>query len=140
MKLLVNRYILNPNYTLSKFYIDGQHFCESLEDTYRGDDLSGGKKIYGKTAIPCGIYKVIISYSNRFKIWTPEILNVPFYTGIRIHSLNTAEQSDGCIGVGENKNQDYFLENSRKTFKNLMLKLKDQKDISIEVKLAENGK
>lgn len=140
MKLLVNRYILNQNYTLSKFYIDGIHFCESLEDVYRGDDLSGNKKVYGKTAIPCGTYKVILSYSNRFKIWTPEILDVPFFSGIRIHSGNTHENTDGCLIVGENKNTDYFIENSRKTFKSLMLKLKDQKDISIEVKLAENGK
>lgn len=140
MKLLVNRYILNQNYTLSKFYIDGVYFCESLEDVYRGDDLSDNKKVYGKTAIPCGTYKVILSYSNRFKIWTPEILNVPFFSGIRIHSGNTAVDTDGCILVGENKNTDYFIENSRKTFKSLMLKLKNQKDISIEVKLAENGK
>jgi hypothetical protein len=140
MKIIVNRYILTPTYTLSKLYIDGVHFCESLEDVYRGDDLQGGKKIYGKTAIPCGTYKVIVSYSNRFKIWTPELLNVPFFIGIRIHSGNTHKDTEGCILVGENKDEDGFIYNSRRTFKELMIKLKDQKDISIEVKLAENGK
>lgn len=137
MKLLCNRFLFNDNSTMSRFYIDGVYFCDILEDKYRGDDLSDGKKIYAKTAIPCGIYKVILSYSSRFKIWTPEILDVPFFTGIRIHTGNFETDTEGCLICG--KKFDNYVIDSRKTFKELMKKLKDQKDIEIEIKLAKNG-
>ena len=61
------------------------------------------KKVYGETAIPYGTYEVKWTYSNRFKKYMPELLNVPNFSGIRIHSGNTAADSLGCIIDGENK-------------------------------------
>lgn len=55
-----------------------------------------------KTAIPRGIYKVILSYSNRFKRILPELLSVKGFAGIRIHSGNKAVDTHGCILVGDN--------------------------------------
>lgn len=51
-------------------------------------------------AIPCGVYKVKITYSQRFKKMLPEIL-VKGRSGIRIHSGNTKDDTTGCILVGE---------------------------------------
>ena len=80
-------------------------------------------KVHGKTAIPTGRYKVIISYSNRFKKYLPEIVGVPGFLGIRIHSGNSAADTEGCPLVGTTKGID-FIGNSRKAFTPLMAKLK----------------
>ena len=64
----------------------------------------------------------------------PEILNVPHFLGIRIHSGNTAEDTDGCILVGVNSVKGKVL-NSRDTYNKLMEVLeKDKEDISLEIK------
>lgn len=69
---------------LSKGYL-----CDTLEDKFRGNDLKG-KKVYGETCIPEGIYQIKMTYSNKFKKELPELLNVPYFEGIRIHKGNSA--------------------------------------------------
>lgn len=97
MNLLLKRIALKPEYTIGKLYIDGQYFCDTLEDTVRE------KKIAGKTAIPAGTYQVIVNRSPKFKRDLPLLLDVPNFEGIRIHRGNTAKDTSGCILVGENK-------------------------------------
>lgn len=134
MKLILNRFQLTDICTIGHLYLDQLYFCDILEDKYRGDDLSGNKKVYGKTAIPCGIYKIILTKSNRFGIITPELIKVPFFEGIRIHSGNTDKDTDGCLLCG--KKSGLSVIDSRKTFKDLMTKLKDKENLSIEIKIA----
>lgn len=111
MKLkLITKY-QGPNYTIGDLLINDIFFCNTLEDTIRKlvdlnkdgdfDDKNEGK-IFGETAIPRGIYKVILSYSNRFKRILPELLSVKGFAGIRIHSGNKAVDTHGCILVGDN--------------------------------------
>lgn len=125
MKLEVIRTDRFETSCVGELHIDGRRQCYTLEDTIREVASKPVEqwKIKGKTAIPRGTYKVILSMSNRFKELLPEVLNVPGYTGVRIHPGNTAEDTEGCILVGETKLTDK-VGNSRKAFNKLMLRLK----------------
>ena len=105
MKVEVKRTYKGSEYTIGKLYIDGHYLCDTLEDTVRN-----GVKIAGKTAIPAGTYKVKKTMSPRFKKVLPEILNVPGFTGVRIHAGNTAIDTDGCLLLGLNKKKGQVLE------------------------------
>ena len=126
MKLKLVREHGTKDYTHGKLYIEGIYFCDTIEDEER--DV----KVQDKTAIPLGTYKVIINMSNRFKKLMPLLLNVPNFTGIRIHSGNTKDDTEGCILVGK-KLRDGFVGSSRATFKVLMSRLQGVKDITIEI-------
>lgn len=111
MKLLLKRIAKRETYTIGKLYVDNHLFCDTCEDKVRDIEREG--KVYGKTAIPYGTYKVTLKvqspkYSQRAsydwcKGYLPRLLNVPHFDGILIHAGNTAEDSAGCILVGENK-------------------------------------
>lgn len=116
MELTLNRIFLGSSATIGELLINDKHLCDTIEDRVRPE----GEKVYGKTAIPEGTYEVKLTHSPRFKKILPEILNVPNFSGIRIHSLNKAEESEGCIGVGEWNGKDTnWISNSRKTFDKL---------------------
>lgn len=108
-ELKVIRSFKGPDYTIGKLYLDGQYLCDTLEDTVRD------KKIAGKTAIPTGTYNCEWTYSQRFKRVLPEVFNVPGFTGVRIHTGNTAADTEGCILVGQNKVKGQVI-NSKITF------------------------
>lgn len=82
--------------------VENQYLCNILEDKFRGNDLSKCK-VAGQTCIPEGNYKIIMSYSPRFDRELPLLVNVPFFSGVRIHSGTTAEHTEGCLLPGENK-------------------------------------
>jgi hypothetical protein len=96
MKILLKRIFKGEDYTIGHIYVNGQYFADSLEDTVR--DV----KIKGKTAIPAGKYLILMTYSNRFKKIMPLLIDVPGFEGVRIHSGNTPEDTEGCILVGKN--------------------------------------
>lgn len=112
MELTLKRIALKSTYTIGKLSANGAYICDTLEDTVRTIAPNGYGKIKGKTAIPYGRYEVTIDVvSPRFsKSPTyrridgklPRLLNVPHFEGVLIHSGNTAEDTDGCILVGEN--------------------------------------
>lgn len=128
MELLLNRRIYSPNSTIGNLQVNNVFQCFTLEDVDRdknkdGDlNDTGEAKVFGKTAIPRGRYEVMISYSNRFKKVLPLLLNVPSFKGIRIHSGNKPEDTDGCILVGNTTSKD-FIGESRLAFADIMLKL-----------------
>lgn len=127
MILVLKRNFKGPDYTIGKLYIDGHYFCDTLEDTVR----PSGTKIAGRTAIPAGEYKVVKSYSPRFKKVLPEILDVPGFTGVRIHAGNTAKDTDGCVLLGLNKTKGAVLD-SQTTMAYFMVRTPNEFDLKIE--------
>lgn len=125
MKITVKRTFKGPEYTIGKLYIDDNYFCDTLEDTVRK------VKIAGKTAIPAGSYKVKKTMSPRFKKILPEILNVPNFSGVRIHSGNTAADTDGCLLLGLNKSKGQVL-CSKNAMAFFMDRTPDEFEITIE--------
>lgn len=141
MKLTLKRIALRSTYTIGRLYIDDNYFCDTLEDTVRdlnkdGKFDNGEKKVYGKTAIPYGTYEIKWTYSPRFKKYTPQLMNVPSFEGIRIHSGNTSADTEGCLILGENKYVGKVL-NSRATinkFYPIIKKACSKGKVTIEIK------
>ena len=135
MELKLKRIALRDTYTIGELYVDNHLFCDTCEDKVR--DIEHEGKVYGKTAIPYGRYEITIKvqspkYSQRAsyawcKGYLPRLLNVPHFDGILIHSGNTAEDSAGCILVGENKVKGKVV-NSMKTLTRLYSILKSASD------------
>ena len=130
MEITVKRKFKGNNYTIGSLYIDDKYFCDTLEDIDRGltdnmtDSYISTVKVVDQTAIPIGSYKVTITYSNRFQKLLPLINNVKGFSGIRIHSGNTKEDTSGCILVGFNTEKGKVV-NSKVTFDKLFNILQD---------------
>lgn len=94
MKLRLERISGDEKSTMGVLYANGKYACFTLEDAFRE------AKLAGETRIPAGEYLLELSYSPRFKKDMWEILNVPRFTGIRIHTGNKVEDTEGCLLVG----------------------------------------
>lgn len=154
MKLKVERKWKKASYTVGKLYVNGQFFCNTMEDTDRGLKqtlpLSTIKdlKVPNETAIPTGTYNVrmdIMSPKYSVVPWylsnchgarLPRLENVPGFSGILIHPGNTAADSSGCLLVGKNdvvgkvtKSKDYFL----KLYNTMYAAYKRGEKIEIEI-------
>lgn len=143
MKLMLKRKYLGPDYTIGDLFIDGEFFCNTIEDVVRklpaacpdtpkGRNCTCKEKVYAQTAIPAGTYKVTVEYSPRFKRQLPRLHNVPHFIGILIHSGNTAKDSAGCIIVGFNTVKGKVT-GSRATSDRLNALLAKEKDITIQI-------
>lgn len=128
MLIEVKRFEFKDTHTVGKMYVDGIYECYTLEDAVRN-----GTKIIGKTAIPIGTYKLIIDASTRFKQDMPHILDVPDFTGVRIHAGNTSADTDGCILLGSTWAGKDFIGNSKIAYKKFFDKLKQNKTVSITI-------
>lgn len=144
MEILVERKWKKPNYTIGVLSIDGERFCETLEDTDRNlnssmtvEQIKAIKKL-NETAIPTGTYKITLdTFSPRFgnksfykKVCggkLPRILNIKGFDGVLIHCGNTNLDTSGCILVGRNLEVGKVLK-SQETFEKLYKILKGNKD------------
>lgn len=121
MEILLQRTKKTEDYTEGKLFVDGVYVCDTIEDAERGLDQSMSeeeiteKKVYEKTAIPTGRYKVTIDWSNKFGKMLIHILNVKGFDGIRVHSGNSAGDSFGCVLVGL-RTSNGWVSSSRKTY------------------------
>lgn len=135
LELLLDRKYKKETYTIGNLYVDGEWFCNTLEDKDRGlsqtmplEEIKR-QKVYGETAIPTGRYEVrmdIVSpkyngvkwYKDNFGGRMPRLESVKGFAGVLIHSGNTALDSAGCILIGLNKAKGKVLD-SRATFQKL---------------------
>lgn len=90
--------------TLSALSHEGQFLCFVLEDGYRD------KKVPGETRIPPGRYKIGWRKEGKFfarhkqrwgHLFVPELLDVPNFTYILIHTGNDVLDTKGCLLVGK---------------------------------------
>lgn len=93
LHLFLDRHFKGPKYTIGKLYVDGEFFCDTMEDVDRGltadmtESEIASKKVYGKTAIPRGTYSVTLNvkspkYSQRAQYsfcggFLPRLVGVP---------------------------------------------------------------
>lgn len=138
MKFLLVRNIYNKQSTFGTLYMVKQigvkfytlkNFCNTLEPQWR--DLKKEAKVRGETCIPAGRYKIVMSPSAKFKRNMPYLVDVPQFTGIMIHTGNYVEDTQGCILVGEQKNDMLVL--SKDTFNRLYDLLSLDKENEIEI-------
>lgn len=134
MKIRLVREVFSKKSTIGTLYVNGLKFGYTLEDVDRKLEDNPEGKVYGKTAIPRGLYEVIIDYSNRFKCQMPRLLDVPGFTGIRIHPGNTDADTDGCILVGAGMGKDTIF-SSRVTYNRLMTILDNAFDVGETVQI-----
>ena len=94
-------------------------FCNTMEPTARKltsqmpQTVIRRHKIIGKTAIPTGRYRILITRSRRFGRWLPLLLNVKGFEEIRIHAGNKPEDTRGCILLGFNRRKGYVLDSTQ---------------------------
>jgi hypothetical protein len=142
MKLKLKRRFFAEEYTIGTLSIEGVQFCDTLEDKNRDHNKDGDLndpgegKVYAKTAIPFGTYKVIVDRSPKFKRELPRLLDVPHFEGILIHRGNTAKDSAGCILVGENKVKGQVINSTQhenELVKRLKSAIKKGEEVEIEI-------
>lgn len=128
MKIIVQRQKETKKSISGEMTIDGQWECNTLEPA-RVDPVHPGHP-----CVPVGVYPVELTFSPHFKIVTPEVLNVPGRTAIRIHAGNFPKDTLGCTLVGLTKGIDAVY-TSKIAFERLMILLRHTVEkITIEYK------
>lgn len=152
MRIKVERKWKNEDYTIGIMYVNGTRFSETLEDKDRGlkdsmtEEEIKNKKIYGKTAIPTGTYKIKMTYSPKFasRAWgrkyngkVIQIMDVKGFSGVRIHPGNTAGESLGCIFPGRNLEKGKVLQSTSYYYKlldnHILPALKRDEEVTITI-------
>ena len=151
MKLSLKRITIRNSYTVGKLYIDGEFFCDTIEDRDRGlsqemsIDQIQSLKVKGETAIPKGTYKITLDvtspkfskypfYMEVCKGKLPRLLNVPGYEGVLIHVADGPKRDkllQGCIGIGRLSAEEYLM-NGKEVFTELYKRLKGN-NVELEI-------
>ena len=101
LELNLERQIITEGYTLGRLYVANLHFGFTCEDTDRHLEAFPTEKVYGKSAIPRGRYRLTTKYSPHFGRLVPHLVGVPGYSDdVHIHGGNTAADSLGCPLLG----------------------------------------
>lgn len=106
MRLHVHRFGTLAESTLGAVYLNDRFCCFSLEDQPQPNG-----KILAETRIPAGTYQLRLKTDGRMHAdYTKkypehrgmlELVDVPDFTGVLIHTGNTDRDTAGCILVGD---------------------------------------
>lgn len=131
--LTLTRISKRADYTIGRLEDEnGVKICDTLEPKYR--DYKGGElKVPRKSAVPEGTYPVVVTKSKKFGKYLPLLVGVPGFEGIRIHSGNTVNDTEGCILVGQNLIKGKVLL-SRLTLEKLMRLIENEKRVFLTIK------
>ena len=131
--LTLTRIAKRADYTIGRLEDEnGVKICDTLEPKYR--DYKGGElKVPRKSAVPEGTYPVVVTKSKKFGKYLPLLVGVPGFEGIRIHSGNTVNDTEGCILVGQNLIKGKVLL-SRLTLEKLMRLIENEKRVFLTIK------
>lgn len=133
MKLILKRIAKRADYTIGRLTDEkGDRICDTLEPTWR--NYKGGElKVPRKSAVPEGTYPVVVTKSKKFGKYLPLLVGVPGFEGVRIHSGNTVNDTEGCILVGQNLIKGKVLL-SRLTLEKLMRLIENEKRVFLTIK------
>ena len=142
MLLTLQRRASKGGATIGELFLDGVHESYTLEDEIR--EIPGAAvvewKVDGKTAIPTGKYRIAMTRSPRFGKVLPLLLDVPGFSGVRIHAGNKAEHTEGCILVGA-ESYENTIGRSKEALLELMaaidMAIENNEQVWIEIKNAE---
>ena len=144
MRVIRQRSRVLDKATFGQWFIGDAVECYTLEDTVRekpGQPVASWK-IKGTTAIPSGRYRLTLEKSRRFGDDTITVNNVLGFDLVRVHSVETVEDTDGCIGVGDTPNKEQGTMHggiAHGVLKRLKAKIKDYIDRGDEVWLTVNN-
>ena len=134
LELTLVRSEFGATYTGGTLYVAGMKFGDTIEPFDRGltSDMTlveiKAKKVYAKTCIPYGRYKLSWQVSPTLKDRTyakkydgkfPYLMDVPGWTGVMLHPFNVGTESKGCISVGQRYSPGKII-NATRGFQDLM--------------------
>lgn len=134
MQVLISRFYISQSRLsiTGSLDLDGRFLCYTLER---------GPAVPDHPPIPAGTYHCLKTKSPHLGYITPELMDVPGRSGIRIHVANHWYELEGCVAVGLEVTQGWTgpdgrtagaVWQSRAAFDNLMKKLPDEFDLVIE--------
>ena len=112
---------------MGELWVNDVFFCHTIEDKVRAKAglWNKLKKVYAQTAIPYGVYPVMVTWSNRFKRPLTGVFAVPDFEGIRIHNGSTEKSSAGCIIVSHHVDGPGKLVNDKAAMNQLCILIED---------------
>ena len=124
-----------PDRTLGKIYIDGQAFCDTLEDPWQPS------KVAGETRIPAGTYRLKLNtdggmnvrYKERFPTFHRgmlEVCGVDDFTHVYLHIGNTPSDTEGCPLVGFGRTLSGAVSHSADAYIGLYNRIVDRVELS----------
>lgn len=151
MELVLNSVKFTPTATMGELYKDGLKIADTLEDTYRvlpkycpntprGLACKCKDKVYGKTCIPAGRYKITWHYSPKFKNYYPMLNDVPHFIGILIHAGANVGHTEGCILTGKEVPGRELITNQFEVTNKVKSLIKKALDAGEEVWITVNRK